>query len=185
MPSNPDVATAAKHAILTQPGLKAQILENSLPSAAPAPSLPDHAARQDLIARIQEDGPMRFDEFMRLALYHPHYGYYTRGDRIFGAQGDFVTAPGLSPLFGKTIGKAFQQALSTCRPVIYEFGAGDGRLASDLLSVLGDTLEAYFIVDLSGGLKAQQQERLQRELPFEVACKVQWITNCQTVWRAW
>ncbi len=118
---------------------------------------------------------MRFDEFMRLALYHPHYGYYSRGDRIFGREGDFITAPGLSPLFGHTIGNSVRDALTVCSPVIYEFGAGDGHLACDILSATGNQLDKYNIIDLSGGLKAKQAERVERELPPELACKVDWL----------
>lgn len=118
---------------------------------------------------------MRFDEFMRLALYHPHYGYYSRGDRIFGKEGDFVTAPSLSPLFGHTLGKAMGEALTVCTPVIYEFGAGDGRLACDILSAIGNQVEKYNIIDLSGGLKEKQASRIERELSPELAQKVNWL----------
>ncbi len=122
---------------------------------------------------------MRFDEFMRLALYHPHYGYYSRGDRIFGSEGDFITAPGLSPLFGQTLGRALgglmEGTSDGCKPVIYEFGAGDGRLACDILSAIGGQVEKYNIIDLSGGLKEKQAERIQRELPTEIASKVNWL----------
>lgn len=124
---------------------------------------------------------------MRLALYHPHYGYYSRSDRIFGKEGDFITAPGLSPLFGQTLGKALKDALcstrmgtnkqhtSACKPVIYEFGAGDGRLACDILLAVGNQVEKYNIIDLSGNLKEKQASRVKRELPPELAEKVSWL----------
>jgi SAM-dependent MidA family methyltransferase len=126
---------------------------------------------------------MRFDEFMRLALYHPHYGYYSRGDRIFGSEGDFITAPGLSPLFGQTLGRALTEIISMeksnnaypCEPVIYEFGAGDGRLACDILTAIGSQVEKYNIIDLSGGLKAKQAARIERELSPDMARKVHWL----------
>ncbi len=121
--------------------------------------------------------PLRFDAFMQQALYHPEFGYYARGEAIFGRQGDFITAPELSPLFGRTLAKAITEVLPLCNRTVYEFGAGTGRLACDILTGAGESIEHYCIVDLSGGLKAIQQHNLASQLPPKLASKVSWLTE--------
>ncbi|RZL37240.1 MAG: class I SAM-dependent methyltransferase [Rubrivivax sp.] len=113
-------------------------------------------------------GWLPFDRFMAMALYEPGLGYYTGGRRKFGtmpSQGsDFVTAPEMSPLFGRALARQVAQALhqSGCRDVL-EFGAGSGALAAQLIAEL-DALDAglarYRIVELSAELRERQQERL-------------------------
>ncbi|MFG6415879.1 class I SAM-dependent methyltransferase [Roseateles sp. DC23W] len=113
-------------------------------------------------------GWLPFDRFMAMALYEPGLGYYTGGRRKFGtmpSQGsDFVTAPEMSPLFGRALARQVAQAFaaSGCREVM-EFGAGSGALAAHLIAEL-DMLDAglvrYRIVELSAELRERQQERL-------------------------
>ena len=124
--------------------------------------------------------PLRFDAFMQQALYHPEFGYYARGEAIFGSRGDFITAPELSPLFGRTLAKAITDVLPLCNHTIYEFGAGTGRLACDILTEAGEAIEQYCIVDLSGGLKATQQKSLESQLPPTLVSKVRWLTELPT-----
>lgn len=119
----------------------------------------------------------RFDEFMRFALYDPQQGYYSRGAHIFGREGDFVTAPELSPLFGQTIGNALRDVLPRCGGVVYEFGAGTGQLACDVLQAAGDLITQYNIVDLSGGLKTVQLARLIAQHGPEITEKVRWLNT--------
>jgi SAM-dependent MidA family methyltransferase len=102
---------------------------------------------------------------MALALYAPGLGYYARGNRQFGAMpgagSDFVTAPELSPLFGAALAHQVEQALAaTATEEVWEFGAGSGALALQLLQGLGERVQRYTIVDLSGSLRARQRERL-------------------------
>ena len=110
-------------------------------------------------------GWLPFDRFMALALYAPGQGYYSRGSRQFGlmpASGsDFVTAPELSPLFGRTLAAQVGQALRlTGTDAVWEFGAGTGALAAQLLAELAPGLACYHIVDLSGTLAGAQRSRL-------------------------
>jgi SAM-dependent MidA family methyltransferase len=124
-------------------------------------------------------GWIGFDDFMAQALYAPGLGYYSRGATVFGAmpQGlrmpdgtlkgagsDFVTAPEISPLFGQALARQVAQALqATGTDEVWEFGAGTGALALqilDALATLGVTLRRYTIVDLSQPLKARQQATL-------------------------
>jgi SAM-dependent MidA family methyltransferase len=126
----------------------------------------------------ERGGWMPFDRFMELALYAPGLGYYSGGRRVLGAMpqdgSDFVTAPELTPLFGETLAKQVAQALeATGTDEVWEFGAGTGALAEQLLGELGDRLTRYTIVDLSGTLRDRQHQRLIKALP-ELAHKVVW-----------
>ena len=137
----------------------------------------------DLIAheiRVR-GGWMRFERFMELALYAPGLGYYSGGRRVIGNNphdgSDFVTAPELTPVFGEVLARQLLQALeATGTKEIWEFGAGTGALAEQLLGELGDHIERYTIVDLSGTLRDRQHQRLQREHPGLVH-KVVWADS--------
>ena len=110
-------------------------------------------------------GWIGFDRFMAMALYAPGLGYYSRDSRKFGMMpgsgSDFVTAPELSPLFGRALARQVGQALEAAGSgEVWEFGAGSGALAVQLLDALGDRVTRYTIVDLSGSLRERQRERL-------------------------
>ena len=121
-------------------------------------------------------GWIGFDHFEALALYQPGLGYYANALQKFGTRpesgSDFVTAPELSPLFGRTLAVQVQEALlATQTREIYEFGAGTGALARQLLNTLGHSVEFYNIIDLSGTLRERQQQTLA---PFGE--KVRWLS---------
>lgn len=128
---------------------------------------------------VRAGGWMGFDQFMELALYSPGLGYYTRGAQLFGQlpQGqlgsDFVTAPELSPLFGKALARQIAQSLQQSETdEIWEFGAGSGALALQILDAMdemGQKISSYTIVDLSASLKERQAEKLKKH-----AAKVRW-----------
>jgi SAM-dependent MidA family methyltransferase len=125
-------------------------------------------------AIAQAGGWLPFDRFMAMALYEPGLGYYTNALQKFGAMpssgSDFVTAPGMSPLFGQTVAVQVREALqATGTDEVWEFGAGTGALALQLLDSLGDALARYTIIDLSGTLRARQAETL-----LKYADKVRW-----------
>ena len=120
-------------------------------------------------------GWLPFDRFMAQALYAPGLGYYANDSRKFGqmpASGsDFVTAPEMSPLFGQALGVQVADALRTTgTDEVWEFGAGSGALALQLLATLGDRVRRYRIVDLSGTLRARQQDTLNAH-----AGRVEWL----------
>ena len=131
-------------------------------------------------------GWIGFDTFMALALYAPGLGYYARDSLKFGALpyqrqdgrtvagSDFVTAPEISPLFGHTLTAQLQQALQqTHTDTLWEFGAGSGALAHQLLSRWAEQdqpLPQYRIVELSATLRARQQATLAA-----FADQVQWV----------
>jgi SAM-dependent MidA family methyltransferase len=110
-------------------------------------------------------GWVPFDRFMDWALYTPGLGYYARGAGQFGAKpasgSDFVTAPELSPYFGRALAVQVAQALRAAGSAeVWEFGAGSGALAAQLLEALGARVAIYTIVEVSGALRARQQQRL-------------------------
>jgi SAM-dependent MidA family methyltransferase len=126
-------------------------------------------------------GWIAFDRFMEMALYTPGWGYYANSSRKFGLMpagvkdggGDFATAPEMSPHFGRALASQVGQALAaTGTGEVWEFGAGSGALAQQLLETLGDAVTRYSIVDLSGSLRERQHERLQA-----FAGKVRWLTE--------
>ncbi|HSV80350.1 MAG TPA: SAM-dependent methyltransferase [Ramlibacter sp.] len=110
-------------------------------------------------------GWLPFDRYMALALYAPGLGYYANTSRKFGALpasgSDFVTAPEMSPLFGRTLAVQVAEALGqTGTHEVVEFGAGSGALAVQLLGALGDAVRRYTIVELSASLRERQQQAL-------------------------
>ena len=155
----------------------------SLPTPPDAPEAPGLlAALQARMAAelAQSGGWLGFDRFMELALYATGLGYYANGSTKFGrmpqglrqgdgsvagAGSDFVTAPEMTPLFGYTLAHPVAQALQASASFeIWEFGAGTGALALQLLTALkamGQRVDRYTIVDLSSSLKERQRQTLQ------------------------
>ena len=144
-------------------------------TTSPHPSSSSSALTQALQAHIQADiaahgGWIGFDRFMALALYTPGLGYYANELAKFGAfpssGSDFITAPEMTPLFGQTLAAQVAEALQqTGTDEVWEFGAGSGALAAqllDTLQTLGVQVRRYTIVDLSGSLRARQQLALAR-----------------------
>ncbi|MDR1709030.1 MAG: SAM-dependent methyltransferase, partial [Candidatus Accumulibacter sp.] len=122
-------------------------------------------------------GWIGFDRFMDGALYTPGLGYYAGGARKFGAAGDFITAPELTPIFAQTLAATAEEVMAASAPYIVEVGAGSGRLAADLLLELerrGALPETYRILEVSGELRARQRETLARRAPG-VLERVDWL----------
>ena len=140
----------------------------SLPAPDSDALAASHALQQRIAAEIaQRGGTIAFSRFMELALYAPTLGYYSGGAAKLGKDGDFTTAPELSSLFGAALARVAAAIIAQSAPRILEFGAGTGKLARDVLTRLaadGVTVEQYAIVELSGELRARQQEAL-RDFP--------------------
>ena len=144
----------------------------AVPLSLTMPPHPLSALEQSICSAIAAAGGwIGFDRFMELALYTPGLGYYAHDSLKFGPLpgrdgSDFVTAPEISPLFGYALAKQVAQALAhTGTTEVWEFGAGSGALAEQLLSALaemGVRLTRYTIVDVSATLAQRQQQRLAR-----------------------
>lgn len=151
-----------------------------MPLPTPSPAALAHS--QQLQAEIRHriaaaGGWISFADFMAAALYAPGLGYYTAGARKFGAAGDFVTAPELTPLFAQALAHQAAQVMALSAPCILEAGAGSGRLAADLLLALeklGQLPERYAILDVSADLRARQRQTLASAAPHLLE-RVVWL----------
>ncbi|MFP5391235.1 MAG: class I SAM-dependent methyltransferase [Gammaproteobacteria bacterium] len=137
----------------------------SLPVPDPDALAASHALSRSIAEEIaRHDGAIPFSRFMEMALYAPRLGYYSGGAAKLGQAGDFTTAPELSSLYGAALAHTAAAIIAQSAPNILEFGAGTGKLARDVLTELaaqGIELDNYFIIELSGELRARQQEALR------------------------
>lgn len=151
-------------------------------SALPPPSADALAHSQSLVQTIRQEiaaggGWISFARYMELALYAPALGYYAAGARKFGAAGDFVTAPEMTPLFGQALAGQVAQVMAHSAPAVLEAGAGTGRLAADLLLALeamGALPERYAILELSPDLKERQRATLTKAVPH-LLLRIEWL----------
>ncbi|MBK8062873.1 MAG: SAM-dependent methyltransferase [Betaproteobacteria bacterium] len=163
--------------------------------AAPAPALPlpeadALAASAALLEQMRAEiaaagGWIGFDRYMALALYAPGLGYYAGGAAKFGREGDFVTAPGLGPLYAQTLARSLAAIMARSAPHILEFGAGTGALAGDLLAELArlDAVpHSYAILEPSGALAARQKAEIARRAP-RLAERVRWLDRLPAAFR--
>ncbi|WP_322996005.1 class I SAM-dependent methyltransferase [Castellaniella sp.] len=149
-----------------------------IPAGLPTPDADAcvHGARVQamLLDRIRDAGGwLSFEAWMQAALYEPGLGYYSAGSIKFHRDGDFTTAPEISPLFGQSLAPQIAQILQASHSnTVLEFGAGSGALAAALipaLQALGHQVD-YQILELSADLRARQQTRLA---PW--GSQVQWL----------
>lgn len=147
----------------------------TIPLDLPAPTLSLQAQSVELCQLIHQEiahdpsASISFERFMELALYEPKWGYYTAALDKFGKAGDFTTAPEISPLFARCIGRQCQQVFGRLGQAdVFEVGAGTGQLAIDLLLFLEQQHSLpgrYKIFEISPTLKQRQQQRLQQHIP--------------------
>ena len=150
--------------------MQLQLPEPSADALAASRSL-QHLIADDI---RRSDGWISFARYMELVLYAPGLGYYSGGATKLGKEGDFTTAPEISPLFGATLAHLATELFDQTDAAIMEFGAGTGKLAFDILSELRDAGRLpthYFIVEISTQLRARQQETL-RDFP-----QVRWLDS--------
>jgi SAM-dependent MidA family methyltransferase len=154
-----------------------------MPSALPVPdrAAVEHSTRvaEHIRAEIQASGGwISFARFMELALYAPALGYYFAGTRKLGSGGDFVTAPEISPLFGRMLARQVGQVVELGGEVL-ELGAGSGKLAVDLLTEL-ERLDRvprrYRILEVSSELAQRQYASIQQQAPG-VLPHVEWLAT--------
>jgi len=163
------------------------MLMNNQPQSLPEPSADALQHSQKLVAHIREEidknASITFRRYMEMALYEPALGYYVAGTHKIGEQGDFITAPEVSPLFSQCIAQQCKQVLSEInnenKASILELGAGTGIMAADILLALEaeDSLpEHYYILDVSPDLKQRQKETLKTRAP-QLLKKVTWLSQ--------
>ena len=123
-------------------------------------------------------GSISFAEFMQHALYAQGLGYYVAGASRFGEAGDFVTAPEISSVFGRVVARQAAEVLAAIDDgAVFEFGAGSGRLAADMLCALDELGELplrYDILEVSADLRERQERSLRDEVP-QLMQLVNWV----------
>lgn len=132
---------------------------------------------------IRKNGPVTVEEAQKLGLYHPEFGYYVHNS-VIGAQGDFITAPEISQLFGEMLAfwciAQWQEAGMPSSLHLIELGPGRGTLLQDILRI-GARQEGFLegltvsCVEVCSYLRDQQQQALQ-QYPF-----VFWYNTLQDV----
>lgn len=152
------------------------------PAAPPRPDPEALAVSAQLRALIDAEiaaagGWIGFDRYMHLALYAPGLGYYSAGSRKIGSGGDFVTAPEISPLFGRTLARQVGDLIQEGVTDIVELGAGRGTLAATLLTELeslGRLPSRYRILEVSADLRQRQEQLIHDHAP-QLAARVEWL----------
>jgi SAM-dependent MidA family methyltransferase len=134
------------------------------------------AIRQEI---EQAGGWISFARYMELALYAPGLGYYMAGSRKLGVDGDFVTAPEISELFGQALAAQVSQILAVADNEVLEVGAGSGALAASLLAELErrDALPArYLMLELSPELRRRSRDTLAARMPHLME-RIAWLNQ--------
>ncbi len=157
---------------------------NNQPQRLPEPSADALQHSQKLVECIRaeinkNDGSITFRRYMEMALYEPSLGYYVAGTHKIGKQGDFITAPEISPLFSQCIAQQCKEILLETGGDLLELGAGTGIMATEILLCLeGDNClpEHYYILDLSPDLKQRQKETFEKRAPHLLK-HVTWLSQ--------
>ncbi|MEE9309918.1 MAG: SAM-dependent methyltransferase [Cocleimonas sp.] len=157
---------------------------NDHQQSLPEPSADALTHSQKLVERIRDEiiakgGSITFRRYMEMALYEPSLGYYVAGTHKIGEQGDFITAPEVSPLFSHCIAQQCKEVLSETQGDLLELGAGTGIMATDILLSLEDDdclPQHYYILDLSPDLKQRQKETIEARAPHLLK-HVTWLSQ--------
>ncbi len=146
----------------------------------------DNPLTEIICRKIEEQGMIRFRDFMELALYHPDHGYYMSGDERIGPGGDFYTSPHLHQIFGEIIGFQILEMLGYLQEngpfIVVEVGGGRGYLAEGVLETLqrgGSELDwTYLLVERNRAVMSRQRKILERFGP-----RVQWVESLEDLGR--
>jgi SAM-dependent MidA family methyltransferase len=156
------------------------------PPSAQLPAPPETAREHGALvaARVRAEieasgGWLSFARYVELVLYEPGLGYYMAGARKLGRDGDFVTAPEISRLFGRTLARQVGQIMQSGLDDVLEIGAGSGALAADLLlelERLGRAPQRYLILELSPDLRDRSRDTLAVRAPHLLE-RVAWLNR--------
>lgn len=160
------------------------------PIALPIPNAEESIKSLKLIARLQEliqnaTGVISFADYMQCVLYEPQLGYYNSGNICLGQDGDFVTAPEVSPLFSYCLANQCEQILTELGTGgILEIGAGSGKMALDILLAFEKKgyLPLYSILEQSAALRIIEQEQISKKAPHLLQY-VRWLNNWPKTWQ--
>ncbi|XP_061099199.1 protein arginine methyltransferase NDUFAF7, mitochondrial [Conger conger] len=142
----------------------------SFSNTIPEKHAPNNTMFKHLTSKIKATGPISVAEYMREVLTNPVLGYYVKNDML-GADGDFITSPEISQIFGELLGIwCVSEWMAAGKPKEFqfvEFGPGRGSLASDILRVfsqlrvvLGGATVSIHLVEVSPRLSELQARSL-------------------------
>jgi SAM-dependent MidA family methyltransferase len=162
-----------------------------LPEGFPPPPPEAAALSAALVRKIRAEigasgGWLPFERFMDMALYAPALGYYSAGSTKLGPAGDFITAPELSPLFGRCMARQLDELLRAGFDRVLEIGGGSGALAVHVLKAQASSgllPDRYSILEVSAELRERQRTRMASSAPG-VAERVEWIDRLPSGARA-
>lgn len=153
---------------------------NNLPLPEKDAAEHSNKVKECLLDKIVSNGSLSFTEYMAAVLYEPGLGYYSAGSTKLGAEGDFITAPEISPLFSQSIAQAILPALAEIENCsILEVGAGSGKMAAAILAHLDSINNLpthYYILELSADLRLRQQQFINETIPA-LAEKIVWLDS--------
>ena len=144
-------------------------MPDTLPPPEPEAAAHSHQLAEQVASAIVAEGDwIPFSRYMELALHAPGLGYYAAGSRKFGAEGDFVTAPEITDLFGRCIALQARQVVEATSGEILELGPGSGALAADLMQELKSQKampSRYLMLEVSPELRERQRARIAQRFP--------------------
>ncbi|KAI8533856.1 hypothetical protein RHMOL_Rhmol10G0042100 [Rhododendron molle] len=153
--SSSSSSSSTSHSQIETTSTSAEHVEDSNPSPQPSSSIsvdrsglynpPEHghgpSSDSELVKHLKgiikfRGGPISVAEYMEEVLTNPKAGFYINRD-VFGAEGDFITSPEVSQMFGEMIGvwamSLWEQMGRPNRVNLVELGPGRGTLMADLL----------------------------------------------------
>ena len=142
----------------------------------------DSKLKQKISQSIAMTGPMSISQYMHLCNAHPQLGYYSTGTPV-GKDGDFITAPEVSQMFGELVGLWCLQAwhaMNCPDPVqIVELGPGRGTMIADIIRSVKTNQKfsnatKICLVETSPSLKSEQQSKLA-----DCSIPIQWVRNVE------
>lgn len=140
--------------------------------------------KQRILQHIRDSGPMNIASYMSWCLLDPTQGYYPTRDPL-GVDGDFITAPEISQMFGELLGiwllQSWRNMGSPKRVELIEYGPGRGVMMSDILRTARldkDFLAAIRVslIETSSALEAKQAEQLA-----DASVPVSWVEKLEDV----
>ncbi|MBK7658268.1 MAG: SAM-dependent methyltransferase [Betaproteobacteria bacterium] len=152
----------------------------SLPAPAPEAAAHSHALAEAIAGQIAEAGGwIPFSRYMELVLYAPGLGYYAAGARKIGGEGDFVTAPEISPMFARCLAMQALQVMERSAAEVLELGPGTGVLAADLFAELkaqGSAPRKYRLLEVSADLRERQRAYIASRHPEDLD-RFEWLES--------
>ena len=135
-----------------------------------------------IINILKEKKFMPLDQFINIALYDKKFGYYMKNNP-FGKEGDFITSPSISNLFGEMLAiwcvAYWEHIGKPSKILLVELGPGDGSLCRALLKTFKQFKNFYNsleinLFEISDKLKIIQKAKINNR-------KVKWIKKIKEI----